>query len=138
MAEQARSRALDSWNYAAPFARYHIHWHEGDAPPAFEQGQAVAIAQQDLALTGALDLLAQRAVLVTFSSEHLSVSGRPAERVPAWVVILAGIKCAGAPADGPLASIAPGGGVVIQCLIHAHTGELLLGTAIPVTLRVGA
>ncbi len=137
MSSQGRSRALDSWNYAQPFARFHIRWSEADLTPAFEQGQAVAIAEQELGLTSALEIWAQRAVLVTFSSEYVTVDGRPAEQVPAWVVIIAGVKREEAPAGGPLAAIGVGGGAVLQCLIHAYTGELLLGTAIPVTLRTG-
>lgn len=138
MSEQARSRALDSWDYNRPFARFHIRWSEADIAPAFEQDQAVAIAEQEMGLAGRLDLWAQRAVLVSFSSEYIEVCGRPADGEPAWVVILAGIKLAGeVQGRDPLAAIAVGGGVVLQALVHARTGELLLGTAIPVTLRAG-
>ncbi|MFZ5622745.1 MAG: hypothetical protein ACOY5W_17140 [Pseudomonadota bacterium] len=138
MSEQFRSRALDSWDYARPFARFHIRWFEGDITPAFDQTQALGIAMQELGLSGRLEVWAQRAVLVTFSSQHVAVGGRPAEREPAWVVILAGVKT-GAPGSGqdPLGAVAPGGGAVVQCLLHARSGELLLGTAIPVTLRAG-
>lgn len=138
MSEQGRSRALDSWDYSRPFARFHIRWSEGDIAPAFDQTQAVAIAEQELNLRDRLEVWAQRAVLVTFSSEYIAVGGRPAEREPAWVVILAGIKREPPPGgQDPLAAIAPGAGAVLQALIHARTGELLLGTALPVTLRAG-
>lgn len=139
MSEQGRSKALDSWDYNRPFARFHIRWSEGHLAPAFEQSQAVAIAEQEMGLAHRLEVWAQRAVLVTFSSPYIEVHGRPAEGEPAWVVILAGIKKE-APAVGqdPLAGIPAGGGAVLQALIHARTGELLLGTAIPVALRAGS
>ncbi|MFZ5827871.1 MAG: hypothetical protein ACOY94_26500 [Bacillota bacterium] len=138
MSETGRSRALDTWDYARPFARFHVHWHEGDITPAFEQDAALGIALQELGLAERLELWAQRAVLVTFSSEYIAVNGRPAEREPAWVVIVAGVK-RDLPAreQDVLATITPGGGAVVQCLIHARTGEVLLGTAIPVTMRAG-
>lgn len=136
MSQSGRSRLLDAWDYNRPFARFHIRWSDGDLTPAFAQDQAVAIAEQELDLAPQLDLWAQRAVLVTFSSEYVAVGGAPAAGEPAWVVILAGAKRADAPAGaGILSAIAPGGGVVIQCLIHARSGELLLGTALPVHLR---
>jgi hypothetical protein len=138
LSEQGRSRALDAWDYSRPFGRFHIRWSEGDIAPAFEQDQAVAIATQELGLTRRMAIWAQRAVLVTFSSEYVEVNGRPAEREPAWVVILAGVKQEGEWAGpDPLGAIAPGGGAVVQVLIHARSGEVLLGTAIPVTLRMG-
>lgn len=138
MSEQGRNRALDSWDYARPFARFHIRWSEADLTPAFEQDQALAIASQEMSLSGQMEVWAQRAVLLTFSSEYVEVNGRPAFQEPAWVVILAGVKQPTAAASqGVLAGVAPGGGAVVQCLIHARTGELLLGTAVPVTMRVG-
>lgn len=133
-----RSRALDAWDYRAPFARFHIRWGEGDVTPAFGLDQAFGIALQELHLEQAMELWAHREVLVTFSSEHIQVGSGPAEREPAWVVILAGIKREGpAPTGDLLAQIRPGGGVILQVLIHARTGELLLGTALPVALRRG-
>lgn len=136
MSQSGRSRLLDAWDYNRPFARFHIRWFDGDLTPAFAQDQAVGIADQELDLGPQFERWAQRAVLVTFGSEYIEVQGAPAVREPAWVVILAGAKRPDAPAgEGILKGIAPGGGVVIQCLIHARSGELLLGTALPVNLR---
>lgn len=133
-----RSRALDSWDYRVPFARFHIRWSEGDRTPAFELDQAFGIAVQELHLDQAMEIWAHREVLVSFSSEYIQVGSGPAERQPVWVVIIAGVKKEGAalPQDF-LAQIRPGGGTIVQALIHARTGELLLGTAIPVEMRRG-
>lgn len=126
-----RSRALDAWDYRVPFARYHLNWTDGDnLTPAFEQMQAYGIAVQELGLDRTLDVLAHREVLVTASSEHLRGIGGP---VPAWVVIVAGRKRADADASY-LVGIAEGGGVIVQVLIHAQSGEILLGTAVPVRM----
>lgn len=125
----SRSRALDAWDYRAPFGRWHIAWGDGDgATPAFEQIQAYGIAVQDLGLDRTLEVLAHREVLVTAASEHLPGGGSP---VPAWVVIVAGRKLADA---SYLGGIAEGGGVIVQALIDARSGEILLGTAVPVRM----
>lgn len=123
-----RSRALDAWDFRVPFARYHIAWGEGDGAPAFEQMQAYGIAVQELGLDRTLEVLAHREVLVTAASEHLPGDGGP---VPAWVVIVAGRKREEA---SYLAGIAEGGGVIVQALVHARSGEILLGTAVPVRM----
>lgn len=134
--EAPRSRALDAWDYRVPFARFHIRWGEGDISPAFEQAQAYAIALQDLKLNAALEVWGHREVLVTFTSEHIQVGHGLAEGEPAWVVMVAGLKRErqGAGQD-PLGNVPAGGGCVVQVLIHARTGELLLGTAMPVALQ---
>lgn len=127
---QQRSRALDSWNWAMFFAGYHATWMEGDVKPAFEQDAAIGIALEELGLLDGFELFAQRAILVSFSSEEILVGGRPAAHDPAWVVILAGVK--GETTSGVLAAIPEGSGVVVQALIHGHSGEILLGRAVPV------
>ncbi len=131
-----RSRALDHWDYRVPFARFHIHWGAGEITPAFEQTQAFGIAVQDLYLDRAMEIWAHREVLATISSEYIQVGGAPAEREPVWVVIVAGQKreAPDVPTDY-LSQIPPGGGTIVQALIHARTGEVLLGTALPVKLR---
>jgi hypothetical protein len=132
----ARSRLLDNWDYRVLFAPYHIRWMEGDLRPAFEQDGAVGILEQELQLAGQLEVWAQRAVLVSFGCEKIEVGGRPAAHEPAWVVILAGVKTGeGSPA---LAGIPVGSGAVLQALVHARTGEILLGRAVPVRLQRGA
>ncbi|MDF2631386.1 MAG: hypothetical protein K0R39_5217 [Symbiobacteriaceae bacterium] len=123
-----RSRALDAWDYRAPFARYHIAWGENESLPAFEQMQAYGIALQELELERSLEVLAHREVLATVVSEHLTGDGGP---LPAWVVIVAGRKRAEA---AYLQGITEGGGVVVQALVHARSGEILLGTAVPVRM----
>lgn len=136
--EARRSRALDAWDFRAPFARFHIHWGEGDIVPAFEQGQAFAIALQELFLDKVMEVWAHREVLVTFSSERIEVGGGPAEREPAWVVVVAGRRRDQPAADverNVLEAVTPGAGAVVQVLIHARTGEVVLGTVVPVTLR---
>jgi hypothetical protein len=125
-----RSRLLDAWNWARFFAGYHVEWLEEGAKPAFEQDAAVGIALEELGLLTGFELYAQRAILLSFSSTDILVGGKPAEAEPAWVVILAGVK-AGTPA-ATLAAVPDGGGVVVQCLIHGRTGEILLGRAVPV------
>lgn len=133
-----RSQALDSWDYRVPFARFHIRWGEGDITPAFELDQAFGIAVQELHLDQGMEIWAHREVLATFSSEYIQVGSGPAEREPVWVVIIAGVKREGAaPARDFLAAIKPGGGTIVQALIHARSGEVLLGTAIPVEMRKG-
>lgn len=134
--ERPRSRALDNWDYRVPFARFHMQWSDGDIAPAFEQEQALAIAVQDLHLKEIMDVWGHRAVLVTFSSGYIQVGHGPAEREPAWVVMVAGQKRAAAnvPRDY-LKGISTGGSAIVQVLIHARTGEVLLGTALPVDLQ---
>lgn len=134
--QERRSTLLDAWDYRMPFARWGIAWQEGEITPAFAADQAFAILVQETNLSLVMELFARREVLVTFSSENVMVGKRPAEREPAWVIIAAGVRRAefvGQP--GLLSNIAPGGGAVVQALIHARTGEILLGTAIPVNLR---
>jgi hypothetical protein len=131
-----RSSALDLWDYRVPFARFHIDWGADDVTPAFDQGQAYAIVEQELAVQASLELLGHREVLVTFGSEYVQVGGAPAVHEPAWVVIAAGRKRPGATASF-LNGIADGGGVIMQALVHARSGEILLGTAVPVRLSVG-
>lgn len=136
MNEENRSRSLDAWDYRAPFGRYHIHWGEGDITPAFGADQAYAILVQDMRLDRSMEVWAHREVLVTFSSEYIQVGRGPAEREPAWVVIAAGLKAEGPTGETDfLSRVRPGGGAVVQAMIHARTGELLLGTAIPVELQ---
>ncbi len=138
MTERPRNRALDSWDYQAPFRAFHIRWGEGEITPAFEAAQALAIVEQELRLGSMLEMWAHREVLVTFSSEHIQVGRGPAEREPAWVVIAAGRRRPASDGSHDLLSrIAPGGGAVLQALVHARTGEILLGTAVPVELRQG-
>jgi hypothetical protein len=134
--EAPRSQALDAWDYQAPFSQFHIRWDEGDITPAFEQAQAYAIAHQDLHLGDALEIWAHREVLATFTSDHIQVGHGPADREPAWVIMVAGQKRPPAPgARDPFPHIPASGGAVVQLLIHARTGELLLGTAVPVALQ---
>lgn len=131
-----RSQALDSWDYRAPFAQFHIRWDEGDITPAFEQAQAYAIALQELHLADALDIWAHREVLATFSSDHIQVGHGPAERDPVWLVIVAGQKRPLSPgARDPFPQVPPQGGMIVQLMLHARTAELLLGTAVPVALQ---
>lgn len=125
-----RSRLLDSWNWAGAFAGYHAQWHEEAAKPAFEQDAAVGIALEELGLLSGFELYAQRAILVSFSSNEILVGGNPAVREPAWVVILAGVK-AGTTSQ-LFAGKPDGAGAVIQCLIHGRSGEILLGRTVPV------
>lgn len=128
-----RSQLLDSWDWGRFFAGYHTHWHEAEAKPAFEQDAAVGIALEELGLLTGFELYAQRAVLVSFSSSDILVGGKPAQREPAWVVILAGVK-AGTPAR--LFEGQPdGAGAVVQCLIHGRSGEILLGRSVPVRFK---
>jgi len=94
--EPRRNEALDGWDYQRLFAPYHITWGEGDITPAFGANQAYAIALQELHLGQLLAIWGHREVLVTFSSEHIQIGQAPAEREPAWVVIVVGLK-----ADGP-------------------------------------
>lgn len=137
-AEPRRNQALDAWNWRAPFASFHIRWEEGAAArPAFEQAQAYGIVVQELGLEQQLQAFGHREVLVSFSSDHLQVSGRPAQDEPGWVVLVAGVRRPDAPADGVLGKLQPGAGAVVQALLHGRTGELLLGTAVPVALRAG-
>jgi hypothetical protein len=125
-----RSRALDAWDFRVPFARYHVAWDDGDdVTPAFEQMQAYGIAVQELGLDRTLEVLAHREVLVRASSEHFAPTD--GGKVAAWVVIVAGRKRAEAPY---LSGIAEGGGVIVQALIDARSGEILLGTAVPVRM----
>jgi hypothetical protein len=136
MLEPQRSRALDTWDYRVPFGRFHIRWEEGDVTPAFEQDQALAVAVQELFLNQVMAVWAHREVLVTFSSEYIQVGSGPAEGEPAWVVMVAGQKhlVHTAPQDY-LGQVAPGSTAIVQALIHARTGEVLLGTGIPVDLQ---
>lgn len=136
--DERRNRALDQWNYRGLFAPFHISWGEAAQTPAFEAMQAYGIALQELGLDRSLEVWAHRAVLHSFSSEHIQVGGRAAANEPGWVVMVAGVRRQeGAGNGGVLASIAPGGGAVVQALIHARSGELLLGRAVPVALRRG-
>lgn len=112
-----------------------MDWGQDEITPAFEQGQAYAIVEQDLAVQANLELMAHREVLVTFSSEYVQVGGAPAEHEPAWVVIVAGRKRPGATANF-LSAIPEGSGVIMQALVHGRSGEILLGTAVPVRLSV--
>lgn len=138
MQERPRNCALDAWDYRSVFRPFHIQWEEGEITPAFEAGQAYAIVHQELHLDGLMEVWAHREVLVTFSSDHIETAKGPAVREPAWVVIAAGVRpLASMAQQGLLASIAPGGGAVLQALVHARTGEILLGTAVPVELRQG-
>lgn len=133
-----RSHVLDAWDYQAPFAPFHVRWLEGDLTPTIGQEQAYALALQELELDREMKIMAHRESFVTFSSEHVMVGRGPAEREPAWVVMIAGHKLEDeSTAAGTLARIRPGGGAVVQLLIHARTGEILLGVSIPVRLRVG-
>jgi len=121
-----RSQALDAWDYRVPFAPFHIHWEEPEGTPAFEQAQAFAIVTQELALQATMEVWAHREVLVTCASQHFA-GDRP---VPAWVVLAVG-RALG---EG-LPGITAGSAAVLQTLVHAHTGEILLGTAVPVRAR---
>jgi hypothetical protein len=134
--EARRSQALDLWDYRVPFARFHIHWGEGTVMPAFEQAQAFAIVEQELHIAANLELLGHREVLVTFSSDHVEVAGKPARGEPVWVVIVAGRRRPAATASF-LQNLPEGAGVIMQALVHARTGEIVLGTAVPVRLNVG-
>lgn len=132
--ESRRNQALDGWDYQRLFAPFHITWGEGDISPAFGSNQAYAISLQELHLGQLLAIWGHREVLVTFSSEHIQVEGA-AEREPAWVVIVAGLKAeTPAQAGSLLAPIPAGAGVVVQALIHARSGQVLLGRAVPVNL----
>jgi hypothetical protein len=113
-----------------------MQWGEGDVVPAFEAVQAYGIAAQELVLKQRLEIWAHREVLVTFSSDHIQVGNAMPEHEPAWVVMVAGLKRqppAGAP--DPLASVAVGAGAILQVLVHGRTGEIVLGTAVPVALQ---
>jgi hypothetical protein len=132
--EPKRSHALDAWDFQAPFARFHVQWGEADVVPAFEGLQAYGIAQQELNLGTAMEVLAHREVLVTFSSEHVMVAAAPAAHEPGWVVVVAGRKT-GPAGEGPLGAAAPGDGLVVQVLLHGRSGEVLLGMAVPVKLE---
>lgn len=137
MDEEKRSQALDAWDFRAPFARFHIAWGDGDVTPAFEEQQAYGIVLQEAHLSQRMEILAHREVLVTFSSEHVAVGGRAAQHEPAWVVIVAGKKRETGD-DGPLSAVPAGAGVVVQALIHGRSGELLLGSTVPVWLAGGS
>lgn len=138
MNEHTRSRALDAWDYQAPFRPFHIAWSEGEITPAFDSAQAYAIVEQELHLSRVMEVWAHREVLVTFSSEHIQVGNGPAVREPAWVVMVVGIRPEHLHSEqGLLAQVRRGGGAVLQALVHARSGEVLLGTAVPVELRKG-
>lgn len=134
--ESRRSRALDHWDYRRQFGPFRISWGEGDIAPAFDAAQAYAIAAQELSLNEILQIWAHREVLVTFSSEDVVVGSGPAECEPAWVVLAAGLREATDSVSRNIAqAVEPGEGAVVQLLIHARTGEVLLGVAAPVALR---
>lgn len=135
--EARRSRALDSWDYRVPFARFHMQWGPDEVKPAFEQGQALAIAQQELHLAELMEVWGHREVLVTFSSDYIQVGHGPANGEPAWVVVVAGRKRETPTAPRDVARHVPAGaGLIVQVLIHGRTGEVLLGTAVPVQLAL--
>lgn len=136
MLEERRSRALDQWDYRGLFAPFHIFWGETEQAPAFEAMQAFGIALQELGLDRRLEVLAHREVLHSFASEQIQVGGGAAAGEPGWVVVVAGIR-RDCEEGGVLGTIPAGSGVVVQALIHARSGELLLGRALPVALRRG-
>lgn len=137
MLEERRNRALDQWNYRGLFAPFHISWGETTVTPAFEAMQAFGIALQELGLDRSMEVWAHREVLHGFSSEHIQVGGRAAANEPGWVVMVAGVRREEGGGNSVLGAIPPGGGAVVQALIHARSGELLLGRAVPVALRRG-
>lgn len=129
-----RSHALDRWDYRGVFAPFHIQWGEAVGQPAFEAAQAYGIAVQELHLDNLLTVWGHREVLVSFSSDHIQVGAHAATGEMAWVVIVAGLRTQGARDGGIFERLRPGAGAIVQALIDARTGEVLLGTAVPVSL----
>lgn len=135
--QERRSSALDSWDWQTHFKELHPRWHLTLPVTDIDEQAAFRLAVEKLHLDTQLELLAHREVLANFSSDHLLVGDKPAKHVPVWAVIIAGIKHpnGAAPPGTELTNIASGGGVIVQALIHAETGEDLVAVAIPVELR---
>jgi hypothetical protein len=129
---------LESWDWKAQFASLHMRWHSPQPFMALDGEAAYQICVEKLHLDTQLQLWGWRVEPTCFSSDHLQVNGRPARYVPAIAVIVAGVKdqkAVAPPGQEHLKQIPPGGGAIIQALVHGETGEIMIGIGIPVDLQ---
>lgn len=129
---------LESWDWKDHFASLHVRWHSPQPNMAVDGEAAYQLCVKQLHLDTTMQVWGYRVEPTCFSSNHLQVGGAPAKHVPAIAVIVAGLRHPNAtapPRQDHLRNVPPGGGAIIQALVHGDTGEILIGVGIPVELN---
>lgn len=130
--------SLQDWDWKAQFRSFHIRWHSPQPYMALDGEAAYQAVVSALHLDTMMQVWGYKVESVCFSSNHLRVGAGEARHVPAIAVVVAGLKHPNGvapPGRDHLQNIAPGGGAIVQALVHGDTGEILVGLALPVELN---